>query len=316
MAIDVQNHLFTPSLIEAALKAPAGSPGNILANVYRREGDAMTTLEPRMAEMEEASVELLILSVVGLETFYADERTATIDLIRRSNDELIEAVETRADRFAALVTLPFPYADDCLEELRRLQGPLVRGVIASAATDSWTLDEPRLEPVFAELARRRMPVMLHPAQGQLQQFKAVRDWRLSSSINAMIETSIAGARMMLSGMLDRVSDLTLIVPHLGGVLPYLTQRIVDQSATGDAQHDVLYYLQNRVLFDSCSFYHPALTCAVETVTADRILLGSDYPFRGTLKRAVDDIKTSGLSEAEQEAILRGNAIRCGIAYGR
>jgi aminocarboxymuconate-semialdehyde decarboxylase len=117
-------------------------------------------------------------------------------------------------------------------------------------------------------------------------------------------------------MLDRVPELTLIVPHLGGVLPYLTQRLVDQSATGAAEHDALWYMQNRLLFDSCSFHPPALRCAIETVTADRILLGSDYPIRGTLVRAVGDIETSGLPQPDQAAILQGNARRYGLGVGR
>jgi aminocarboxymuconate-semialdehyde decarboxylase len=313
MAVDVQNHLYTPSLVEAATAAPAGSTGAILANVHRMYGDAMTDLESRLPDMDEAGVELSILSVTGLEPFYVDDRNATIDLIRRCNEELVEAAETHPDRFAALIALPFPYVDDCLDELQRLEKhPLVRGVITSASTSPWTLDEQRLEPVFAELARLGLPVLLHPAMGELQQLKAVRQWRLSASINAMVETSIAAARLMFSGMLDRVPDLTLIVPHLGGVLPYLTQRIVDQSGTGDAEHDLLHYMQNRVFFDTCSFYHPALRCAVDTVTADRILLGSDYPIRGTLTRAVADIISSDLTEAEKSAILHGNAARIGL----
>jgi aminocarboxymuconate-semialdehyde decarboxylase len=90
--------------------------------------------------------------------------------------------------------------------------------------------------------------------------------------------------------------------------------MVDLSATGDAEHDVLHYLRNRCLLDSCSYHPPALDCAVATVSAERIMLGSDFPFRGPIKRATDDIGGSALGEADRAAILRGNAVRAGL-YG-
>jgi aminocarboxymuconate-semialdehyde decarboxylase len=100
---------------------------------------------------------------------------------------------------------------------------------------------------------------------------------------------------MLSGMLDRVPDLTLIIPHLGGVLPYLAQRLIDQSGRGDADHDLLYYLRRRIYLDTCSFHEPALVCAQDTVGTERIVIGSDYPFRGPITRCMDDIATLRLT---------------------
>ena len=64
--------------------------------------------------------------------------------------------------------------------------------------------------------------------------------------------------------------------------------------------------------DSCSFHHPALDCAVEMVTAERIMLASDFPFRGSVQRATDDIESSSLSDADKAAVMRGNAERLGI----
>jgi hypothetical protein len=111
--------------------------------------------------------------------------------------------------------------------------------------------------------------------------------------------------------LDRVPDLTLIIPHLGGVLPYVIGRLADQ-AGGAAERDILSYLSNRCFVDSCSHHHPALMCAAETLSPDRILLGSDYPARGSLARAVADIEGSSLDAANRRAILGGNAERLGL----
>jgi predicted TIM-barrel fold metal-dependent hydrolase len=112
---------------------------------------------------------------------------------------------------------------------------------------------------------------------------------------------------MLSGVLDRIPGLTLVIPHLGGVLPYLAQRLVDQSGPADAEHDLLYYLRERAYLDTCSFHQPALACAQSTVGTGRLVLGSDYPFRGPIARCVDDIAGLRLAAPEQAAIMHGNA---------
>ena len=128
----------------------------------------------------------------------------------------------------------------------------------------------------------------------------------------MFSSTAGAARFMLSGMLDRVPELIVIVPHLGGTLPCLAQRLVDQNGRGEAEHDILHYLETRIWLDSCSYHPPALKCAIETVGLDRILLGSDYPFRGSVARAVEDVDGSA-------AILRDNverlwALRTGISH--
>ncbi|HUB76687.1 MAG TPA: amidohydrolase family protein, partial [Solirubrobacteraceae bacterium] len=199
-------------------------------------------------------------------------------------------------------------------ELERLSGErLVRGVIAHAASDLWTLDEPELEPVFERIAAAGYPVLLHPSAEGVHRHRVFSRWNLEPGIAAMVETTAIAARLMLSGMLDRVPELVLIIPHLGGALPYLAGRVTDTSGSGDAEHDVRWYLRHRCRLGTCSFHHPALNAAVETVGAENVMLGTDYPYRGTLQRAVDDIHDSALGAAEQEGVLGGNARRLGLA---
>ncbi len=132
---------------------------------------------------------------------------------------------------------------------------------------------------------------------------------LGASLAAPVWNSLAVARMILSGLLDEVPTLRLIVTHLGGVLPYLAQRIDEQSSPGDAQHEFSYYLRERLYVDTCSYHHPALLAARASTSADALLLGSDFPFRGGAERAVTDVRTSTLSQNEQHTILVDNAVR-------
>ena len=174
-----------------------------------------------------------------------------------------------------------------------------------AASQPWTIADDELEPVYAALADRRFPMLVHPAREQLP--AAQRDWGLDACLAAPVNSSLGALRLILSGMLDRVPALTPIVPHLGGVLPFLAQRLDDQ-AHGANQHPPSHYLRTRLLYDTYSFHPPALRATAETAGTDRLLLGSDYPFRGPLGRPVRDIITN-LPAAEHRAVLAGNAVR-------
>lgn len=306
MIIDVHQHYAPPALIEAVSLARPELATSLT-------GPA-AVLDPRIRDMDECGIDAALLSVPQPAMLDpGGDGAGYAELARRCNDELVHAAARYPGRFGVLAVLPLADPEASVAEIGRIGGhELVRGVIAFAATDRWTLDRPELEPVYQEIARRDLPVLVHPALDRLSAHPVFGDFGLRASLAPMVETSAAVARIMLSGMLDRVPGLTLIVPHLGGVLPYLAQRLSDQSGTGAAEHDCLEYLRSRCLLDSCSFHAPALACAVDTVSADRVMLGSDYPYRGPLARAVADIVDSGLDEGARAAILGATAVRRGL----
>ena len=305
-AIDVQQHFAPPSLVDVLEEMRPGSAAFL--------SKGTTKLEPRIEEMDQAGIEIGLLSLSELGQYRTDSRDADAELARRYNDETLAAANEHSSRFRMVLTLPFPHADACVAEFERLKDePLVKGVIAFAATEHYTLDDPALDSVYDAIAKAGMPLFLHPAFDQLPTLPLFGDWRLAQVMPPMIESSTTAARMMLSGVLDRTPALTLVIPHLGGFLPYIAQRLVDLSGEGDAEHDIPYYLKNRCIFDSCNFHQPALDLATQMVTAERIMLASDYPFRGSVQRAVDDVATSSLSDTEQAAVMRGNAERLGLA---
>jgi len=303
--VDVQQH-FVPTVLARQLEAV--DPAK--ARYITRNAD---TLEERISEMDHAGIDFALVSLPKLPT-YSDEPTAqNIDLVRRCNDELLSAVARHSDRFGAWIALPFPSVSACLDELDRLgRDPLVRGVEVFAATDYWPPDDSRFDEVYAAIASSERLMMVHPADDAITRLRVFDSWTLSASIAPMIETSAAVARLILSGTLDRVEDLTVLVPHLGGVLPYLLQRIADQSGRGAAAHDFAHYFQHRLVTDTCSFHAPAFNCAVAAFTSERLVLGSDWPYRGSLARLLADEGLMGLAPNERIAVTAGNAARLGL----
>ena len=63
-------------------------------------------------------------------------------------------------------------------------------------------------------------------------------------------------------------------------------------------------------FDSVNGHPPSLRCACQTYGADRILLGTDFPYwqYEMMKLCVSYIQDSGLPPDDVKAILDGNAM--------
>lgn len=306
--IDTHSHYLPPSLYEA-MSAYTGKDttfARLNALMLSQGPDAkLRNATARLAEMDAAEVEASVLSFPPPGVQFGPQEDAA-RLARAANDELIKAAENAPGRFYIEIGLPLPFVAESLAELNRLASHrFVRGICLMTDSATWTLDEPRFDAIYARAGELGFPIMLHPSLEACP--AAFGQWALTASLAPMVSSSLSALRLILSGTLDRVPKFTPIVPHLGGVIPYLAQRIDDLSGRGAAAHALMHYLRTRVYYDTCSFHPPALRCACETVGADRLMLGSDYPFRGTIERCVSDLESSYLSAEEKRAIAATTA---------
>ena len=306
--IDTHSHYLPPSLYEAmnAYTAKDATFARLNALMLSQGPDAkLRNAASRLAEMDAAEVAISVLSFPppGLQ-FGSQENAAR--QARAANDELIAAAENAPGRFYVEVGLPLPFVEESIAELNRVASHrLVRGICLMTDSATWTLDEPRFDPIYARAGELGFPIMLHPSLEACP--AAFGQWALTASLAPMVSSSLSALRLILSGTLDRVPNFTPIVPHLGGVIPYLSQRIDDLSGRGAATHALIHYLRTRLYYDTCSFHPPALRCACETVGTGRLMLGSDYPFRGAIERCVVDLEASDLSVEEKRAIAATTA---------
>lgn len=309
VCIDTHSHWMPPvhrDAIAALLQRQpdlARDYAAMLATAEHRDAP-LVALERRLAEMDECGVDRAVISLPPPAVTFGPAETA-LQVARGANDAMLDAAGRHPDRFSILITLPLPDVAASLAELDRVAAhPRTQGISALTNAETFTLDEPQFEPLWARAAHYGLPLVLHPAfDCRPDKF---RDWTIGGSLHAVMSSSLGIARLVMSGMLDRVEALDVIVPHLGGTLPYLAQRFVDMGR-GDARHDLVHYLRHRLYVDTCSYHPPAFRCAVDTCGAERLVLGTDYPFRGSLRRAVDDIITNAPDAAARAAILGGTA---------
>ncbi len=220
------------------------------------------------------------------------------------NDSMISAV-SGDDRFATLAGIPLPHPEVAVAEIRRAQSAGHVGVVIGTAAPGAELDDPRFDPVWAELAITRMPVLLHPTF--LARDPRLQLHGLANAVGRAHETTLALSRLLLSGVLARHPGLRMIAAHGGGSLPFLLRRLqraheMNPGSSSPAEAFGRLYVDSVVL-------DPRVLAALLTITdTGRVLLGSDYPFPWE----PDPVGLIGLVPAAREAagaILGGNACK-------
>jgi aminocarboxymuconate-semialdehyde decarboxylase len=309
--IDIQGH-YMPDAHWRALAAEADRHpafARVAGPVLSMDASAKARRldDARVAEMDAARLDVMAISLLPPALGFGAKEQAS-SMAHDANEGLLEAAARYPGRFVVIASLPLPHVDESLAELERIAAaPLVRGIQVIAQTTDWTPEEARFEPLYRRVAELGLLAVLHPS---LEPLPAVYyGWGLDSSVATMMSTTLIALRLILSGMLDRVPGLEIVIPHLGGTIPYLTQRVASLSGRGDAEHDVIDYLRERIYYDSCSYQPQALRCAIDTVGGERIMLGSDYPFRGDLGTCVREIEAAPIPGGMRAAILGETAAR-------
>ena len=137
---------------------------------------------------------------------------------------MAEAQRTYPDRIRWFASLPWEYPDRAVEELARSCDEGAAGVMVLANVAGRSLTEDAFAPIWAEIDRRALPVLVHPGEPPGADLMDMGRYDLSWSVGFMFDTTLAFVRMIFDGFLDRYPDLKLIAAHGGGTLPYLVGR--------------------------------------------------------------------------------------------
>jgi predicted TIM-barrel fold metal-dependent hydrolase len=310
MIIDVHSH-WAPPCYTAALRREADKPGFGEARARLLESglrptERLTDLDIRMQEMDAAGVDVSVLSLPPPGVTVGD-REVRREMASECNDEFLAAATRYPGRLLVMIAVPLPDIDDAMAEIERVgRHPAARGLNLQTVNQGWTLDQADLEPLYHLAAGLGLPVLAHPATEILPE--VYDDFMLAATLAPMVSSSIGAARLAYSGLLDRVADLDVIVPHLGATLTYLIDRF-DHYERGVADRTLRQYLSERFYFDTCSLHAPAMRCAIDTVGVERLMLGTDHPVRGTLDRFVQQVRDVVLDENDCAKVLGGTASR-------
>lgn len=306
LVIDAHTH-HVPPVARAVLDRATGSdPGLVSLRALASKG-AVGDIDERLRAMDIHGIDIgvLALAPVGL---LADHAVAA-EFVRVGNDELLAACAAHPDRFVMLASLPIPDAASSLAELDRIgDASALRGVTFPSHVTLHRPDQIGLEPVLSRVAARGHVALIHPSGASTELGTTFEDHGLALAMHAMISGPIVVARMIASGMFDRVPGLAVIVPSLGGVIPFLASRL-DDRLTGPMDRAPGAYLRSNVFYDTSTFpAGPSYRCALDVVGASQLLLGSDYP-SWQMTPALEALEAMDLGPEERRAIRGGTAAR-------
>lgn len=315
--VDCQSHIFVPELVSFMEKRKdppyayrkEGGVYVVVGEWHRRLRDRHMDIQAKLADMEEAGIAMTALSIndPGPELFGADGPLVA----RMVNDYISDLAKRHPRRLFGLAVLPLQDVGAALKELDRCVGDRgMKGVLLYSNLNGSFPDEDRYRPIFEHIQRLDVPVLLHPAYPVTYDATAGRN--LVAGLGLMFDTTIALARLILSGLLDEFPQLKLVCPHVGGTLPYLIGRLDHQTQVlkRGAEHITKppsEYLRG-IYLDAVSPIPMAIQYGIDYVGADRMLYASDHPWVEP-KVIADCLHSLKLPDADEERIFGANAKR-------
>jgi aminocarboxymuconate-semialdehyde decarboxylase len=273
-------------------------------------------LEIRRAEMRAMGIDVQALSVPPFLYFYGLEPEETAACARRLNDGIAEACAAHPDAFVGLATVPLNDPALAIVELdRALALPGMRGVEIGTHVDGRQLDDPAFFPFFEAVAARGAVLFLHPHTPHRAYGWATDRfdrYYLRNLIGNPLETSLGVAALVFGGILERLPELNVILPHAGGNVPFIRGRwewgwseIPDCQTIERSPGEYL----DRLYYDTIAHFDPALRYLGATVGTGRILLGTDHPFDIGDPTPLETIDRSFADPAARRAIAGETAAR-------
>ena len=229
------------------------------------------------------------------------------------NDAFAEVVRTKAGRFAALATLPLNNPEASVKELERACGTLgFRGAMLFSNVNGLGLNDQRFWPLYEAANDRGAVLYIHPTHPL--GVEAMTDFWLMPLVGFLMDTTLAAAKLVFSGVPERFPRIQWALCHLGGAIPYLAERL-DRGFEAFAEcrahisRRPSEYLK-QFYYDTVNFNPRAVRLAIDFAGADHILAGSDYPHQiGSIPKMLATIDGMDLSADEKADIFGGNAAR-------
>ncbi len=278
------------------------------AKLFATIGPRLNGVDERIADMDALGIDVQAISPSPGQFYYFAPPELGRDAARVVNDGIAAAVAKHPDRLVGMGTVPLQNVEMAVAEMRRCVGELgLRGIEISSNVNGRELAEAEFRPFFAVAEELGILVFMHPlgfTHGQ-----RLAEHYLDNIIGNPLESTIALSHLIFGGVLDAHPGLKLCVAHGGGYLPgYWGRMDHAYRAREDCRQHIARapstYLR-QVWLDTLVFDRDQLDNLVRTHGADRLCLGTDYPFDMAEPDPVG--LHAHLDEPAKSKILGGNA---------
>ncbi len=318
--IDFHNHYYPPKYIQALEQGPSAvrithdADGNPLLHYpgdYNVAVRGHRDIDYREQVLREKGIDTQVITLTTPGTHVEDATAAR--LARLVNDAFARVVAGKKGRFAALATLPLNDSAASVAELRRAVEQLhFRGAMVFSNINGVALSDQRFWKLYDAANELGAVMHIHPTNPV--GVEAMLDYWLMPLVGFLMDTTLAAAGLVFSGVAERFPRIRWVLSHLGGAIPYLAERLDrGYEAFADCRKNISRppssYLK-QFYFDTVNFDPRALELAISFAGADHILAGSDYPHQiGSIDKMLESVKCARVPQSDRKKILGGNAAR-------
>ena len=292
------------------------------ANGFLNPNRRFAMLEPdkiadRLRHMDEHGIDVQAVSLFPAYNYWADRDLASL-IAQRQNEQLAALCTAHPDRFVGLGSLSLQHPDLTVEQMDQGVKKLgFRGFVIGGSVNGDDLSGPKFDPFWAKAEELGIVIFMHPegfAEGQ-KRFQG--NGNLGNVIGNPLETTVALSHLIFDGTLDRYPGVKIVAAHGGGYFAsYLgrSNHCVEKNPAGCKPLKKMpsEYFKEQIYCDSIVFTPEGLRYLVAEVGVGHVVFGTDFPadvddpHMGD-DREADFILGSGLSAADQRAILGENA---------
>jgi aminocarboxymuconate-semialdehyde decarboxylase len=325
MNVDVHGHVVVPEILRSASHPETWRPEiTRQPNGWQMVGNDRFLNGPIPKEimdwpeiiqnLDATKVDLMAVSPAPFLMFYYLDGATGYDACQIQNDAIAQAVARYPDRLVGMGIVPLQDTKLAVKELERLAGELgMPGIEIRSNMNGMYLGDKSLWPFWEAVEALDLFVFVHPDQPIIGEDK-LSEYYLGNLVGNPIETTRSIADVVFSGLLAAYPKLKICFAHAGGTVPYIRGRFehgyhVRTEPKAKIDRPPSEYIK-LLYFDTITHWEPALEFLVNTVGADHVVVGSDYPFDMGPAEPVRFVEgVPGISAGDKKKILSENAIR-------
>ena len=301
--VDIHAHCCVPKAM-AVIKHPLEAPGLLMEDT-----------SARVAAMDGQGIDVECLSINPY--WYRAGKDEAAEVIRLQNEALVEFCAKQPDRFVGFATAALQHPELAAEQVEHAVKKLgFKGVGVGGSVAGQELADPKFHPFWKKCEELGVLVFMHPL-GVRELEPSGRlggSGLLTNTIGNPLETTIALSHLIFEGTLDRFPGLKICAAHGGGFLPSYANRsdavirtFPNRVGPLPKKNPTAYLRDGQLYFDTIVFTPEALRHLIAETGADKIMIGTDYPFPWTSTEIDLVLSTPGLTDEQRVAILGGTA---------
>ena len=282
-SIDIHAHISPAAFISAMEEGEDwhGVTSDAVA-AHRHNPRTVWTPEQRLADMDSLDVQVQVLSTNAVFYNYDKDAAAVAAMARDCNDYVSQLTKDHPDRFAGLCTLPVQDVSASIDELERGMTHLgLKGAMIGDHVNGRTFDDPEFLPLWKAAEELGALILIHQGGPTVVSSRTTR-YHLPNTIGNLADRAITYASFVYGGVMDACPDLRVCLSHGGGYTCFGIGRMdrgwqVRSEARVNITQPPSAYLR-RFYYDTITHSESALRYIIDSVGADRVVFGTDWPY--------------------------------------